>query len=158
MNFLLRTCFPCLCAAAEELNPHNYEHVCIKKEKKREKNGLSHRQPGVAPIARFCSIISSLILFLVPTGWSIRLIIMLLCLSFSLPPVMTGLRKSPSTEAVWSPCPPPAETTSLWCDGPGRWRDEEKTTERATRRKMGGLGRENGRHLSEEGGRLWGYG
>lgn len=76
----------------------------------------------------------------------------------SLPPVMTGLRKSPSTEAVWSPYPPPAETSSLWCDGPGRWRDEEKTTERATRRKMGGLGRGNGRHLSEEGGRSWGYG
>ena len=71
---------------------------------------------------------------------------------------MTGLRKSPSTEAAWSPYPPPAETNNLWCDGPGRWKDEEMKRERATRRKMGRLGRENGRHLREGRGTMWGYG
>lgn len=37
---------------------------------------------------------------------------------------MTILRRSPSTNPVWSLYPPPAETNNLWCDCTSRWLDE----------------------------------
>lgn len=42
----------------------------------------------------------------------------------SLPPVMTTLRRSPSTQPVWSLWPLPVETNNHWCDRAKRWRGE----------------------------------
>lgn len=66
--------------------------------------------------------------------------IMLFFLSFRflLSPVMTTIKRSPSTKPVWSPCLPPVQTNNLWFDCTCRWREEEE--EDGARGKQDGVG------------------